>query len=1141
MDEDAAALDDLLELGDDFEAFAEQLAVDENIPVRDAAVSLAVQHAGQQSAANNAAPVASGLSSTGGRIAGLNDKVNVTSLFGSSSAVASGSVRRNASTSISKTAEPVSSSDDDNTEEYSKLRISNRLVPKLELRHALAGRRVVRVQDLETVAQQRRSASASGSWAERASSGPDLGTKRKDTLDDVYCIGVLGDKSLPKSTSGGGGKYMTWTLTDYKASVTVLLFGDAYSTHWQAELGSIFLIAQPDVLRADDQRKVSFSVKRGLQVLKLGTSPVLGRCKGRKKDGAPCSMPVDISGTGVCKFHAEKAYKEALDDRGQFRSQPLPLPVNGLLPAMNNRNVSAGTYGLKTAGYINSMAQQAGVPMAALAQGGAAGVYVNKLAAVSFRPTAPNGAVSTIDGYAMHTAEGAIGVRGETHTTAASRPAGPAAVSGSAAYLRPASAPPVASVTISSRGEVQELCASEVQVANATSATGKAAMKVKGSRRDEGTLIEAASLAESASFKNVATRVLASALTQPSHNGSAGAKHLAAMAGLKGVRDISKPATHQEMLIGMTQSIYGPASSASSGGKMGGAEGVMDAGLSAAMAKAQARRKQAYVVELPPEPGQAQSQTLKEAAYVGGRGSSQLSTSVPVSRPATVGLPMTLAMKMKTVNSTALGTALRHGQQGPFQPVKRPRDEDNLRVVSYDAIPKEAGADPLGAITARDTGVMQGSSIGALLPLLPIASSRKKAKLNGQEAYSQPSTQLLAMEEDEGKDGREEDSQHTPGHGMATGTGTCMVNLDDEDEHEGEAEAAAQSSATELTATAVGGVTSLPLPSASSVHGSRPALASSSSSSLNGSQVVRPLSTQTAQAASVPARAVGAMAPPAVPTSSSGHPGLHAAPAAKLTPVHTPRPATPASQPFHATTHRVAITNPAELDKLRASQASQVAKAKMRLLKECGVATPSPAAMLMHGTATGAGQAKATPFTAAKTSGAGKAVAAQGVGKLSGSKGVSMETAAAVLSSAHSLHEVDAEEEKVAALFKKMEGRERTEELEAQLREMTSKKVTRWMCHDCGRVYDKAPVMCTQEGHAFEKIERVEHAFKCTGCGEKIMHAQASCAKACPKCTGRAWAKTSVHKLKEWSDKPAIAGMELKTRGEEQVNSLRFG
>lgn len=53
--------------------------------------------------------------------------------------------------------------------------------------------------------------------------------------------------------------------------------------------GTIWLVACPVLLPARERTTFSLSVSSPQQLLKLGTSPVFGKCKGTKKaTGAPC-------------------------------------------------------------------------------------------------------------------------------------------------------------------------------------------------------------------------------------------------------------------------------------------------------------------------------------------------------------------------------------------------------------------------------------------------------------------------------------------------------------------------------------------------------------------------------------------------------------------------------------------------------------------------------------------------------------------------------------------------------------------------------------------------------------------------------------------------------------------------------------
>jgi hypothetical protein len=121
-----------------------------------------------------------------------------------------------------------------------------------------------------------------------------------------------------------------------------------------------------------------------------------------------------------------------------------------------------------------------------------------------------------------------------------------------------------------------------------------------------------------------------------------------------------------------------------------------------------------------------------------------------------------------------------------------------------------------------------------------------------------------------------------------------------------------------------------------------------------------------------------------------------------------------------------------------------------------------------------------------------------------------------------------------------MDERERLEGMQEAMRGATSMTVTRFVCVDCERAYDRRPAQCFAENHAVHAKERRVWAFRCGACKHRILHDREACVARCAKCgEGTRWVADSVHNLKVKTDEPGLVAP-LLARGEEQANSLRF-
>ena len=62
-------------------------------------------------------------------------------------------------------------------------------------------------------------------------------------------------------------------------------------------------------MRVDNDGGKSLSVFDNEQILKVGTATDFGICRGTRKDGTKCTMPVNIRLCEWCEYHAGEALK----------------------------------------------------------------------------------------------------------------------------------------------------------------------------------------------------------------------------------------------------------------------------------------------------------------------------------------------------------------------------------------------------------------------------------------------------------------------------------------------------------------------------------------------------------------------------------------------------------------------------------------------------------------------------------------------------------------------------------------------------------------------------------------------------------------------------------------------------------------
>lgn len=149
------------------------------------------------------------------------------------------------------------------------------------------------------------------------------------------------------------------------------------------------------------------------------------------------------------------------------------------------------------------------------------------------------------------------------------------------------------------------------------------------------------------------------------------------------------------------------------------------------------------------------------------------------------------------------------------------------------------------------------------------------------------------------------------------------------------------------------------------------------------------------------------------------------------------------------------------------------------------------------------------------------------------------------LLASRSLFEAAATEDAVTSVLARADTRGKIEAYAEQLATVTSRPATVWDCAQCRKAFDRDPQVCRAEGHDVTKGSRTVYALGCKGCGARVFNPTPTSASACAVCGKRAWVSVSVHRLKgdRAGAQPSLDGLvpKLMPRGEEQVNSLRYG
>jgi hypothetical protein len=140
-----------------------------------------------------------------------------------------------------------------------------------------------------------------------------------------------------------------------------------------------------------------------------------------------------------------------------------------------------------------------------------------------------------------------------------------------------------------------------------------------------------------------------------------------------------------------------------------------------------------------------------------------------------------------------------------------------------------------------------------------------------------------------------------------------------------------------------------------------------------------------------------------------------------------------------------------------------------------------------------------------------------------------------------SMHAAQGKADVVAAALARTDRMEAVEQLEDRMAGVTSRLVTRWVCTDCVKEFERHPAACVAEKHEVVSKKRLEYAFACEGCENKTLHKEKLCAKPCSRCSKTLWKPCSVFSLKSKGtgrgtlDSTAV----LQTHGDGVTESLR--
>ncbi|XP_060557335.1 protein MCM10 homolog [Ruditapes philippinarum] len=208
------------------------------------------------------------------------------------------------------------------TDPFCGIRIINPRVPMDVFKRKMEGRNLVKISRLVS------------------KMGTDL------QKDNWVTLGVVVHKTEPRQ-SAAGKAYCIWKLSDLQncdKTVTFFLFGNVYKEHWKNDLGVVIGLLNPSIMdKAEkNQAELAITINHPQQLLMMGISKDLGRCRGTTKAGSPCSSFINKMQGEFCTYHVQSAYRKSSSKRTELQASTGITPK--AFTQQKNKNAGSGCF-----------------------------------------------------------------------------------------------------------------------------------------------------------------------------------------------------------------------------------------------------------------------------------------------------------------------------------------------------------------------------------------------------------------------------------------------------------------------------------------------------------------------------------------------------------------------------------------------------------------------------------------------------------------------------------------------------------------------------------------------------------------------------------------------------------------------------
>jgi len=171
-------------------------------------------------------------------------------------------------------------------------------------------------------------------------------------------LGVIGEKSRPRTTSNGGS-YLILTLCDLRgAELKLFLFGDAFKDHWTEPAGTVVVVRRAKT-RVEKGNAPSISVQDPDQLFKVGTAADFAVCRGIRKDGHKCTKVIHRGEGEYCEYHAGAMAKRLNKVRKEVGGGNLGMALTRRRGAGKASEGGGGASGLLASSFKKATARKA--------------------------------------------------------------------------------------------------------------------------------------------------------------------------------------------------------------------------------------------------------------------------------------------------------------------------------------------------------------------------------------------------------------------------------------------------------------------------------------------------------------------------------------------------------------------------------------------------------------------------------------------------------------------------------------------------------------------------------------------------------------------------------------------------------------